>query len=309
MRKFIILTAALAVATAVQRSPRAFAQTTAASKDAGGTISLSAEQKKPNVVRAAPVRTIARPNPPAHNISRPTIKSVSHPTSTTRSVVKSTKPITAVGTKTVTHVPSGNKTLTHVPSGNKTLTHVPSGNKTLTHVPSGNKTLTHVPSGNKTLTQVPGSKTDKIGLTKGPRDKTGKIGLAKGPRDKTGKFAKTDGRRRIGINRDRRRIFANNRWRTLIPLIALGTFMYGDDTYYADGYVSMSEPVCTGYAEDGSRLRWMAVPTEDGGSEYQWADSSLKGNTISPHWKGWCDGRRLHTTDGCGAGEDRAWTT
>jgi hypothetical protein len=35
----------------------------------------------------------------------------------------------------------------------------------------------------------------------------------------------------------------------------------------------------------------------------------LKGNTISPHWKGWCDGRRLHTTDGCGAGEDRAWTT
>ncbi len=268
MRKFIILTAALAVATAVQTSPRAFAQTTAASKDAGGTISLSAEHKKPNVVRAAPVRTIARPNPPAHNISRPTIKSVSHPTSTTRSVVKSTKPITAVGTKTVTHVPSGNKTLTHVPSGNKTLT----------HVPSGNKTLTHVPSGNKTLTQVPGSKTDKIGLTKGPRDKTGKIGLTKGPRDKTGKFAKTDGRRRIGINRDRRRIFVNNRWRTLIPLIALGTFMYGDDTYYADGYVSMSEPVCTGYAEDGSRLRWMAVPTEDGGSEYQCVSYSTQRN-------------------------------
>ena len=258
MRKFIILTAALAVATAVQTSPRAFAQTTAASKDAGGTISLSAEQKKPNVVRAAPVRTIARPNPPAHNISRPTIKSVSHPTSTTRSVVKSTKPITAVGTKTVTQVPSGKKTLTHVPSGNKTLT--------------------QVPSGKKTLTQVPGSKTDKIGLTKGPRDKTGNIGLTKGPRDKTGKFAKSDGRRRIGINRDRRRIFVNNRWRTLIPLIALGTFMYDDDTYYADGYVSMAEPGCTGYAEDGSRLRWMAVPTEDGGSEYQCVSYSTQRN-------------------------------
>jgi hypothetical protein len=129
------------------------------------------------------------------------------------------------------------------------------------------------------LTKGPRDKTGKIGLTKGSRDKTGKIGLTKGPRDKTGKFAKTDGRRRIGINRDRRRIFVNNRWRTLIPLIALGTFMYGDDTYYADGYVSMSEPVCTGYAEDGSRLRWMAVPTEDGGSEYQWADSSSEGNT------------------------------
>ncbi len=255
MRKFIILIAALAVAAAVQTSPRAFAQTTAASKDAGGTISLTAQQKKPNVVRAAPVRSA----PVVRSVSRPTVtRSVTHPTSTTRSVVKSTKPITAVGTKTVTHVPSGNKTLTHVPSGNKTLT--------------------HVPSGNKTLTQVPGSKTDKIGLTKGPRDKTGKIGLTKGPRDKTGKFAKTDGRRRIGINRDRRRIFVNNRWRTLIPLIALGTFMYGDDTYYADGYVSMSEPVCTGYAEDGSRLRWMAVPTEDGGSEYQCVSYSTQRN-------------------------------
>jgi len=57
MRKFIILIAALAVAGAVQTSPRAFAQTTAASKDAGGTISLTAQQKKPNVVRAAPVRS------------------------------------------------------------------------------------------------------------------------------------------------------------------------------------------------------------------------------------------------------------
>src|ERR1039458_250401 len=34
-------------------------------------------------------------------------------------------------------------------------------------------------------------------------------------------------------------------------------------------------------------------------SAHDRADSSLKGNTISPHWKGWCDGRRLHTTDGC----------
>jgi len=278
MRKFIILIAALAVAAAVQTSPRAFAQTTAASKDAGGTTTLAAEQKK-TVVKSAPVRTIARPNPPAHNISRPTIKSVSHPTtksfthptSTTRSVVKSTKPITAVGTKTVTQVPSGKKTLTHVPSGNKTLTQVPSGKKTLTQVP-----------GSKTdkigLTKGPRDKTGKIGLTKGPQDKSGKIGLTKGPRDKTGKFAKTDGRRRIGINRDRRRIFVNNRWRTLIPLIALGTFMYDDDTYYADGYVSMAEPVCTGYAEDGSRLRWMAVPTEDGGSEYQCVAYSTQRN-------------------------------
>ena len=277
MRKFIILIAALAVAAAVQTSPRAFAQTTAASKDAGGTISLTAQQKKPNVVRAAPVRSapvvrsVSRPTV-TRSVTRPTVtRSVTHPTSTTRSVVKSTKPITAVGTKTVTQVPSGKKTLTHVPSGNKTLTQVPSGKKTLTQVP-----------GSKTdkigLTKGPRDKTGKIGLTKGPQDKSGKIGLTKGPRDKAGKFAKTDGRRRIGINRDRRRIFVNNRWRTLIPLIALGTFMYDDDTYYADGYVSMAEPGCTGYAEDGSRLRWMAVPTEDGGSEYQCVAYSTQRN-------------------------------
>jgi len=246
------------------------------------------------------------------SVSHPTstTRSVTHPTSTTRSVVKSTKPITAVGTKTVTQVPSGKKTLTHVPSGNKTLTQVPSGKKTLTQVPgsktdkigltkgprdktgkigltkgpqdkSGKIGLTKGPrdkTGKIGLTKGPRDKTGKIGLTKGPRDKTSKIGLTKGPRDKTGKFTKTDGRRRIGINRDRRRIFVNNRWRTLIPLIALGTFMYDDDTYYADGYVSMAEPGCTGYAEDGSRLRWMAVPTEDGGSEYQCVAYSTQRN-------------------------------
>jgi hypothetical protein len=293
MRKFIILMAALAVAAAVQTSSRALAQTAPASKDAGSTTTLTAQQKKnvAPVVRSAPARTVVRSSPPTRSISRPTstvrsvsrptstVRSVSRPTSTTRSVVRSTKPITPVVKKTVTHVPTGTKTLTHVPTGTKTLTHVPTGTKTLTHVPSGTKTLTHVPSGNKTLTQGPGSK--KI-LTKGPGSK--KI-LTQGPSNKRiltkgpgSKFAKTGGQRRIGINRDRRRIFVNNRWRTLIPLIALGTFMYDDDTYYADGYVSMAEPGCTGYAEDGSRLRWMAVPTEDGGSEYQCVSYSTQRN-------------------------------
>ena len=253
MRKFIILMAALAVATTVQTSSRAIAQTAPASKDAGSTTTLTAQQKKnvAPVVRSAPARTVVRSSPPTRSISRPTstVRSVSRPTSTTRSVVKSTKPITAVGTKTVTHVPSGNKTLTHVPSGNKTLTQGPGSKKILTKGPGVKKTLTQGPSGKKILSKGPSSK-----------------------------FAKTDGRRRIGINRDRRRIFVNNRWRTLIPLIALGTFMYDDETYYADGYVSMAEPGCTGYAEDGSRLRWMAVPTEDGGSEYQCVSYSTQRN-------------------------------
>ena len=244
MRKIIILMAAFAVAAAVQTSPRAFAQTAPASKDAGSTTTLTAQQQKKNVapvVRTAPAHTVVRSSPPMRSISRPTstvrsisrptstVRSVSRPTSTTRSVVKSTKSITGVSKKTLTHIPGGKKTLTHIPGGKKTLTLGPGGKKI---------------------------------LTKGPG----------------GKFAKTDGRRRIGINRDRRRIFVNNRWRTLIPLIALGTFMYDDETYYADGYVSMAEPGCTGYAEDGSRLRWMAVPTEDGGSEYQCVAYSTQRN-------------------------------
>jgi hypothetical protein len=243
MRKFIILMAALAVAAAVQTSSRAIAQTAPASKDAGSTTTLTAQQKKnvAPVVRSVPERTVVRSSPPTRSISRPTstVRSVSRPTSTTRSVVKSTKPITAVGTKTVTHVPSGNKTLTQGPGSKKILTKSPGVKKTLTQGPSGKKIL------------------------------------SKGP---SSKFAKTDGRRRIGINRDRRRIYVNNRWRTLIPLIALGTFMYDDETYYADGYVSMAEPGCTGYAEDGYRLRWMAVPTEDGGSEYQCVSYSTQRN-------------------------------
>jgi Beta/Gamma crystallin len=287
MRKFIILMAALAVAAAVQTSPRAFAQTATASKDAGSTTTLTAEQKKKPVVQSAPVRTIARPT--TKSVSHPTTKSFTRPTSTTRSVVKSTKPISPVVKKTVTHVPTGNKTLTHVPSGNKTLTHVPGGKKTLTQIPSGKKTLTQIPGGKKTLTQVPGGKKTLTHVPGGKKTLTqipgGKKTLTLGPGGKkilskglSSKFAKTDGRHRIGINRDRRRIFVNNRWRTLIPLIALGTFMYEDETYYADGYVSMAEPGCTGYAEDGSRLRWMAVPTEDGGTEYQCVSYSTQRN-------------------------------
>src|SRR5664279_3823799 len=283
MRKFIILMAALAVGAAVQTSSRAIAQTAPALKDAGSTTTLTAQQKKnvAPVVRSAPARTVVRSSPPTRSISRPTstvrsvsrptstVRSVSRPTVTTRSVVKSTKPITAVGTKTVTHVPTGTKTLTHVPTGTKTLMQGPGSKKILTKGPGVNKTLTQGPGSKKILTKGPGSK--KI-LTQGPSNK--RI-LTRGP---SSKFANVDGRRRIGINRDRRRIFVNNRWRTLIPLIALGTFMYDDDTYYADGYVSMAEPGCTGYAEDGSRLRWMAVPTEDGGSEYQCVAYSTQRN-------------------------------
>ena len=64
--------------------------------------------------------------------------------------------------------------------------------------------------------------------------------------------------------------------------MALGTFWYEDEMYYADGYVSTPEPVWTGFTEEGTRLRWVAVPTEGGGSEYQCvAYSSQRHRTIT----------------------------
>ena len=124
----------------------------------------------------------------------------------------------------------------------------------------------------RTLGQGPGLRTGRTGITRGPGNRGVTVnrnqGLLTG-RNNRGNFRGwTGGPRRLAINRDRRRIFVNNGWRTLVPLLALGTFIYGAETYYADGYVSMPEPVCDGFTEDGTRLRWMAVPTEDGDSEY-----------------------------------------
>ena len=89
MRKSIsMLIAALAVAAAAQTSPHAFAQTAPASKDAGSTTTLSAQQQKKQVVapvRAAPVRSVARPAAPVRSVARPVAptRSVSRPVAPT----------------------------------------------------------------------------------------------------------------------------------------------------------------------------------------------------------------------------------
>ena len=299
----------MAVAVAAQTSSQAIAQSAPAS-NADVTTTLTAQQQKKN---AAPVRAVARPAAPVRSVSRPApmTRSVSRPASVTRSVSRPvattrsvSRPVTT--TRSVSHPTTKTMTSTKQPIGTKSgLTAGPVG-KTETGLTAGpvGKTKTGLTAGPgskiKTgLTAGPGSKI-KTGLTAGPgsRTKTGltagpgcrtKTGLIKGPgsRTKTGLisgpgrnkvgFDRSD-RRRIVINRDRRRFFVNNRWRTLIPLIALGTFAVGYETYSADGYVPLEEPVCSGFSEDGSRLRWMAVPTEDGGSEYQCVAYSTQRN-------------------------------
>ena len=306
MHKFLTLIAALAVAAAVQTSPPATAQTAAASKDDGATTTLSAAQQKRAAaapVRAAPVRSA-----PTRSVSRPTstTRSVSRSTTSSRSVAKTTRSSTgktAVGsTKTgktaVTSTKTGKTAVGSTKTGKTAVTSTKTGKTAVTSTKTGKTAVTSTKTGKtavtskigktgKTgLTQGPGktgktsltSKTGKTKLTQGPnKTKTGK--MTKGPQDKS-KVAKVDGKRRVAVNRDRRRIFHDNHWATLVPLVALGTFVVGAETLYAEGYIPVEEPVCTGYSEDGSLMRWMAVPTEDGGSEYQCVAYSPQRNRV-----------------------------
>jgi len=208
--------------------------------------------------RPVPVRAVSRPAPPVRGVSRPAppvrsvvtskpIRTVTQPPKTTiTTVTKPTKPPVVTTMK-----PTKPTTFTQGPGTKRTLTQGSGTKRILTQGPGTKRTLTQGPGTKCTLTQGPGVTRDRL-----VRNNRGKLreGIT--------------GQRRVVINRDRRRIFVNNRWRTLIPLVALGTFIVGAETLYADGCVSVPEPVCTGYAEDGSMLRWMAVPTEDGGTEY-----------------------------------------
>jgi hypothetical protein len=121
------------------------------------------------------------------------------------------------------------------------------------------KTRTTAGPGKTRTTAGPG----KTRVTKGP----GKTRVTKTPRDNTRNWNR--GPKRIAVIRDRRRFFRNNVWRTLVPIAALSAFVVGADAYYADGYVPVPAPVCTGITEDGCRLRWQSVPTEEGDSDYQ----------------------------------------
>jgi hypothetical protein len=66
-----------------------------------------------------------------------------------------------------------------------------------------------------------------------------------------------------------RRIWWGSRWRTFLPYTALGAVAIGGAYYWADGYVTIRRPYCTGVTPDGCRLNWQEVAFEGGGSEYQ----------------------------------------
>ena len=266
---------------------------------------------------AAPVRSVARPVAPTRSVARPTTptRNVTRPTTPTRTIAQPTKPTRTLAqpvspTRNVAQPTKPTRTIAQPVSPTRNVAQpTKPGTGSSAGVPAGrtgqgpgNRIGTgQGPTGRTGLTQGPGSRTGRTGLTQGPGSRTGKIGLTQGPGNRTGRTGRTGisqgtgsrigaiagrgnyrgwtgGPRNVSINRDRRRIFVNNGWRSLVPLIALGTFVYGAETLYADGYVSMPEPVCTGFTEDGTRLRWMAVPTDDGGSEYQCVAYSAQRN-------------------------------
>jgi len=58
-------------------------------------------------------------------------------------------------------------------------------------------------------------------------------------------------------------------WKTFVPFTAIGAVLIGGSYYWADAYVSVARPYCTGVTPDGCQLNWQLVPFEGGGSEWQ----------------------------------------
>jgi hypothetical protein len=45
--------------------------------------------------------------------------------------------------------------------------------------------------------------------------------------------------------------------------------MFGSALYYPYAYIDASYDYCQGWTEDGCQLHWLAVPTEEGPTEFQ----------------------------------------
>lgn len=66
-----------------------------------------------------------------------------------------------------------------------------------------------------------------------------------------------------------KKIYWGGKWKTFVPLAAIGAVVVGGAYYYADSYVTVARPYCEGITPDGCRLNWQRVNFEDGDSEWQ----------------------------------------
>jgi Beta/Gamma crystallin len=78
------------------------------------------------------------------------------------------------------------------------------------------------------------------------------------------------------------RIWWNGGWRTLIGVTALTGYTIGGTYYYPQDYVSVAQPACTGYTDDGCALRWQDVSTNDGSTIPQCVQFCPRDRTAAP---------------------------
>jgi beta/gamma crystallin len=68
---------------------------------------------------------------------------------------------------------------------------------------------------------------------------------------------------------NQKKYFYKNKWVTFVPLAALGAVAIGGAYYYADSYLTLARPYCSGVTADGCRLNWQRVDFVEGDSEWQ----------------------------------------
>jgi hypothetical protein len=66
-----------------------------------------------------------------------------------------------------------------------------------------------------------------------------------------------------------RRLWWGGGWRTFVPYTAIGVVLIGGGYYWANSYVSVGRPYCSGQTPDGCYLNWQYVGFEGGDGDYQ----------------------------------------
>jgi hypothetical protein len=90
------------------------------------------------------------------------------------------------------------------------------------------------------------------------------------------------GNRFATVYRGPRRFFFGGRWRSFLPLTALGVVAIGGAYYYADAYLAVGRPYCEGITPNGCRLNWQMVAFDDGDGEWQCVQYCPRPGAIPP---------------------------
>jgi len=83
-----------------------------------------------------------------------------------------------------------------------------------------------------------------------------------------GKFLALGGRSWM-VHNSPYRVYWKNRWRTWAGFGAISAVLIGGTYYWANSYVAVGRPYCSGVTPDGCQLNWQYVGFEDGDGDYQ----------------------------------------